>query len=96
MKKSRPDQKMRADRILRRTYAVLGLVLAAAGAATLYESLYAIQEDDLATVLQLLLSEAELVGGLWLLFGAQTGPAHPWVTAAFVGFWATSMSGAER
>ena len=90
MTKSRSDPKMSTDRFLRRTYMVLGLVLATAGAARLYESLSAIQEDDWATLLQLLLSEAELIGGLWLLVAAQAGPAHPWVTAAFVGFWATS------
>ena len=90
MRKSRPDHKPPAGRFLRRIYMVLGLALAAAGAATLYESFSAVQEDDLAMVSQLLLSEAELIGGLWLLVGARAEPAHPWVTAAFVGFWATS------
>lgn len=76
---------------LRRIHAVLGGVLVIAGAMKLYDSLAATQADDLRALLQLTFSQAEIIGGLWLLSGFHVEATHPWITAAFVGFWLSTL-----
>jgi hypothetical protein len=77
--------------LLRVVHAILGLVLIVAGVIKLYELGFESPEGDSTSLLLMAFSEAELLGGLWMLTGFDLYRTHPWVVALFVGLAATSL-----
>jgi hypothetical protein len=70
-------------RTLRHVHVTLGLILIVAGLLKLYDAVVAPQEDDVATLLQILGPDAAVLGGLWLLSGTDPEPKRLWAAAAF-------------
>ncbi len=78
-------------RTLRYLQAFLGLVLIVAGILKFSDFATADQDEDSAALLFMLLAEVELLGGLWLVWGANVEQARPWAIAIFAGLWAASL-----
>jgi hypothetical protein len=76
---------------LRLIHSILGLVLVVAGAIKLYELGFKAQDERTSTLLLMVLAEAELLGGLFMVVGFAPVRAHPWVVAVFAAYAATSL-----
>ncbi len=66
-------------------HVVLGLVLVTAGAIKLYEFASKTQDESLSALILMTFSEAEVLGGIWLLGGFHTARAHAFAIAVFAG-----------
>jgi len=71
--------------------AALGLVLIAAGTLKLYQYGVESQDEHLDSPTIMLLAEAELVFGIWLVSGFQPGASHWPLMAIFAGYAAASL-----
>jgi uncharacterized membrane protein len=86
------DPKIFGDnRSLRRLQAFLGIILIAGGALSFYDSTVSVQQDDMASLFPMICGEVELLGGLWLLLGVHPAQTRPWVVAAMIGVWISSV-----
>lgn len=70
---------------LRYVHAILGLILVAAGAPGVYGVVSGASGEDPGALPTLVLSEAELFGGVWLLGGRSPGLTRLWAASAFTG-----------
>src|SRR5215213_6942915 len=61
---------------------LLGSVLIAAGALTLYELISEASDEGLGTLVLMTYAEAELLGGLWMVLGIAAARTRWWATAA--------------
>jgi hypothetical protein len=69
----------------------LGLVLIAAGSLKLYEIAFDAQDESTSTLLLMVFSEAELLGGIWMVGGFNPERTRWWATAVFTGLAASSL-----
>ncbi|MHC5542585.1 MFS transporter [Singulisphaera rosea] len=69
----------------------LGLVLMAAGALKLFQLTFESQDESPSTLFLLIFSEAEILGGLWMLIGLEPERTRIWALAVFLGFAASSL-----
>jgi hypothetical protein len=70
---------------------VLGLVLIAAGALKLYDLTFEAKDESTPTLLLMFFSEAELLGGLWMVGGFASERTYWWAVAGFAGLGASSL-----
>jgi hypothetical protein len=70
---------------------VLGLVLVVAGALKLYELAFEAQDESTPTTLLMVFAKAEILGGLWIVVGADPIQTRRWALAAFVGLALASL-----
>jgi hypothetical protein len=70
---------------------VLGLVLIVAGVIKLYQLTIEAEDQNLTSILVALLSEAELLAGIWLVAGFHAQRTRPWAAAFFGGLAVASL-----
>jgi hypothetical protein len=70
---------------------LLGLVLIAAGALKLYELAFETHDESTPTLFLFVFSEAELLGGLWMVGGFEPERTRWWAAFAFAGLVASSL-----
>jgi hypothetical protein len=70
---------------------VLGLVLLAAGTLKLYEVAFEAHDDSTSPLSLMVFSEAELLGGIWMVGGFDPERIRRWAVAAFIGLALSSL-----
>ncbi|MHC5538702.1 carboxypeptidase-like regulatory domain-containing protein [Singulisphaera rosea] len=69
----------------------LGLVFIAAGTLKGYQLAFETNDESTSTLLLLVFSDAEILGGLWMLSGLNPERTRIWASAVFIGLAASSL-----
>lgn len=70
---------------------LLGSVLVAAGALKLYQLVFEAPDEVGPPLLLMAISQAEILGGIWMICGFAPGRTRVWAAAAFGGLAASSL-----